>query len=842
MNKLLPYIGLATMLAMPMVSYAQEAEPDPEPVKLTIGYDVVKPESASFGNDIPTEFVLDFSVSSLKVTNIKDNSTFTKTVNGTDERDSEWTGTYAYLKMTFPEDSNEWLSAPLKSTVNADMTLTLSLDLSETPVFAAALKDPNIYTLTLVVPEDLYTVTATNINNKSLEYMSLGQEVPFTHLGSVRLATPTADPADGTRIERLQTIDLSFDIKADNDQEVQWQCLAELKPTVWVKYPGDTQWSQNGTAIASIELTDPTKATIKVRPATTAQGQYRIDIPMGTFSMYAQDPNGSASQEDPNATLYQYTNSAMSLRYAIGEDVSDGLAKETIISQCMPAEGSVNLEQFSAGMAYIQVVFNQIPTLDRTVNGNVQLFYNGGTTPLREVSVRNETLLRLQTQGISGYDNLLHVYFDANAGDIIEPGDYTVVFPAGLFLFGENQEPNSKFSLNYHIDKMIAYQVLPQADITVEALEEITILFNNCDKVEINENCDKKIIMATRNGAIEDAAKDVTINGKVVRIKFNKYTDSGYYFITIPDNYFNVTVDNEVIPNQVIERQWMIKALGAPQIEPAPGVLSGKSIYEVTLLLDDDQEITSVNDKFAYTRLLKVADNGEILFKPVISYFKPDLPENSIGSNYLTLIPSGEQPIGLTPGNYVFIPAATLYTITGGISSYEYFYFWTVLPDLPEFEKPVLTPNEFVTDTNLFTLTFGENVILKSKSNELSYLYPLNEDGTVGEYVATFRAMNGAKGNELDLVNTNGVTTLEPGVYSLQTPKGICWDNDNVAGAYNFNVYFGMSGVQILGRQGDLYDVYTIDGVKVLNKVEAGALNGLTPGLYIINGKKIMIK
>ena len=40
----------------------------------------------------------------------------------------------------------------------------------------------------------------------------------------------------------------------------------------------------------------------------------------------------------------------------------------------------------------------------------------------------------------------------------------------------------------------------------------------------------------------------------------------------------------------------------------------------------------------------------------------------------------------------------------------------------------------------------------------------------------------------------------------------------------------------------DNVDVYTIDGVKCLSKANVNEINALPKGVYIVNGKKIIIK
>lgn len=843
MLKHLPLLGFASALLLALPAYAQEPEPDPAPENLTISYDVVKPTSTSFGQDVPMEYVLDFGASSLRIDEVKYNGSYTIVSAGNSERDATFSGTYAYLEMAFPEEDNVRTSAPLEVKVNADKTVSLNLDLSKTPNFAAALQDPNIYTLTLVVPEGLFSVDATNINNKRLTYLSIAQRVIYNHTGNIELVMPAITPEDHTTVDRVQLINLSFDLHPQTDKTVQWACLADLKPTVWFKGPEDSKWVINGSATAKIEISDPTKAEIRVRPGMTSKGQYRIDIPMGTFMMYAQDAEGSASQDDPNTNIAIYANPAMSLRYAVGEEVMDGLPKSVILARCQPAEGNINLEQIPSGVEYLQLTFTSIPTIDRSITETVKLYYNDGVKPIKEISPRNETFLRLQTQGLSDSDNLLHVYFDGGQSNLDMPGEYTAVFPAGLFLFGEEKEPSGELTLNFHIDRSLATSFYPVPQTTVNEIEGFTVSFRNCDSVRVNEENTEPIVLATRSESMRVSHSEVSIEGKVARVKFPKQTESGYYFVTIPAGFFIADLDNEQYPNQVIEREWMIKTLPAPSIEPAPGVLKSNEIYEINFDLGEDAEIVDVlRNPETFTRLLRVSDDGEIIYKPELSFFKIDLPENCIGSNFLTMVPRDNKPRTLEPGNYVFIPCQYLYTLKGGLQSGEYFYFWTVLPDLPEFAKPTLTPKEFVKNDNLFTISFAEDVMIKSRSQEYSYLYPLNEDGTVGEAVASYKAMPGAKLNEIDLVNVGDVKHLEGTVYSLQTPRGLCWDANNVAGAYNFDIWVGKTGVTVIGEHGQSYDVYTLDGVRVMKDAKAADLKGLQKGIYIVGGKKIVVE
>ena len=51
----------------------------------------------------------------------------------------------------------------------------------------------------------------------------------------------------------------------------------------------------------------------------------------------------------------------------------------------------------------------------------------------------------------------------------------------------------------------------------------------------------------------------------------------------------------------------------------------------------------------------------------------------------------------------------------------------------------------------------------------------------------------------------------------------------------------GTTGIdQIVNGGAQTYDVYTLQGVQVLKG--AASLNGLQKGIYIVNGKKVVIK
>lgn len=70
----------------------------------------------------------------------------------------------------------------------------------------------------------------------------------------------------------------------------------------------------------------------------------------------------------------------------------------------------------------------------------------------------------------------------------------------------------------------------------------------------------------------------------------------------------------------------------------------------------------------------------------------------------------------------------------------------------------------------------------------------------------------------------------------------VTFTEGNLEQTLNITMYNPESGIEGIGAEGALFDVYTVTGVKVLNGADASRLGTLPAGIYIANGKKIVIK
>lgn len=100
--------------------------------------------------------------------------------------------------------------------------------------------------------------------------------------------------------------------------------------------------------------------------------------------------------------------------------------------------------------------------------------------------------------------------------------------------------------------------------------------------------------------------------------------------------------------------------------------------------------------------------------------------------------------------------------------------------------------------------------------------------------------------NQLEMNLANGAITAD-GTYTLTIPAGaLTWDDnsDNVNKediVFTYIIGTGTGIDNIVANAGGKVDVYTINGVSVLRNADAAAVKALKKGLYIINGKKVVI-
>lgn len=144
--------------------------------------------------------------------------------------------------------------------------------------------------------------------------------------------------------------------------------------------------------------------------------------------------------------------------------------------------------------------------------------------------------------------------------------------------------------------------------------------------------------------------------------------------------------------------------------------------------------------------------------------------------------------------------------------------------------------------------------IIEFTATELSSLAynsdmtPALKDAKSNTYAVSFAYPDDwSKWNSVDVVLADGAITAD-GTYTLTIPAGAIFNNsdgnysnlENIVITYIIGDTDGIDN--IVANAGGKVDVYTVNGVSVLRNADAAAVKTLGKGLYIINGKKVVIK
>lgn len=517
------------------------------------------------------------------------------------------------------------------------------------------------------------------------------------------------------------------------------------------------------------------------------------------------------------------------------------LSKSQCIVSATPAEGNINLAIYSGGPSYIQLVMSSVPTINRSIDSSIELLYETDSKPVATIDPADSKMLFVQTQGIANeYENLVHIYF-TDGIDIDTPGKYSVVIPEGLFSF-ENGDINAEIKLNYTVPTLLSYTIWPRPDLSLTSLERFTLIFDEAEKVVASGSATPALVRTyparTLGGTVEAGSNIATIS-------FDRMKQSGDYTLRIPAGTLTVTVDGKDYPNQLLEFFYQTNEYEQPAIVPAQGALKSNTIDKITLVLDEEDEITYILPGNSFNRLMRADDKGNIDYSHTIEWFDAAEPINEQGGNFVTLKPRSGNPVSLSPGNYAFISARYLYTVKGGNTANEYKYFWTVLPGSPSLQAPSLIAPEagYYDAPSIMTLSLAGNEELKSVSFYSCNVCVVEPQGTYGPYAFSMIATAGEESGQLRLIPVGDISSVAPGNYMVRLPEGLYTTPSGISAEYDIRFSIGapQSGISNpMQNPAEEDAVYNMWGVKMADTFSHEILNSLPKGIYISGGRKIV--
>lgn len=251
-----------------------------------------------------------------------------------------------------------------------------------------------------------------------------------------------------------------------------------------------------------------------------------------------------------------------------------------------------------------------------------------------------------------------------------------------------------------------------------------------------------------------------------------------------------------------------------------------------------------INPSYAISGKIKImTDNGRTLLYE-LGFNDVKRPEGYEGTDKLCIVL--DEPI-TTPGNYTIDVPSGFFNLgeqfEGASSRAATIYY-----EVKSKSEPA----------NSFEITFdpaGGNVTeipasIKLTVNNRSEIGPNGINPTLTDdannsYSVSIDLNWDWEWNCLEIKLADGAITAE-GTYTLTIPAGaIIGKDESDTNTEDIVVVYVIGGTgidNIVANAGGKVDVYTVNGVNVLRNADAAAVKALAKGLYIINGKKVVIK
>ena len=336
----------------------------------------------------------------------------------------------------------------------------------------------------------------------------------------------------------------------------------------------------------------------------------------------------------------------------------------------------------------------------------------------------------------------------------------------------------------------------------------------------------------------------------------DEITAPGVYTVTVPAGA--VTVDGKA-NTEAIVAEYTIEAPAKPELDLSYTVTpeSGSEIElpatvtfiytdEVALyqLVESGEGVVALYDESGN----KVADYdlGGLFDEPANEFYVNITSTDLTAGEYTLVIPAGV--IEFNDVNYTEVygvnPEMTVKYVVKGED--------TPTPPVEGFDYVVTPePGSTLDETTTVTLTYAENIMVypvgdNFDSNNFAVL--LNEEG---EEVANFNVDFWNDNYDVYLASvTVTLGKLYSGKYTLHIPAGtIEYDNhDGEVLALNedinveYNIVNIEDGVEAIFGDAAEFTVYDLNGNLLVKNGDKNALENLSNGVYVINGKKVILR
>ena len=410
--------------------------------------------------------------------------------------------------------------------------------------------------------------------------------------------------------------------------------------------------------------------------------------------------------------------------------------------------------------------------------------------------------------------DILYILTGAS-GQFTTIGVYTIVLPEGLVVNNEGLvNPEQSFNV-YVVEGGVEGVVSPEENTIFPEGEEVIFTITFDGVVEENYSEDAPVYMTNYYDVEEYIywGSQLYIEGNQVIVNFGSLPEGNYYWSFRDEQ---VVVDGSA--NIGFADYMFSVSNGATPNVPGYSTYPGKG-------------------------LVNALETISISFTEPVSFFSDNvmLVNTTTGESYGATVSGDDYDFNISFGQAITAPGA--YELT--ISNVYYNYYQDVTQYTIKYyiagETSVAPNGSFDKNLAVVTLNWSGNTISANDSK--------------GAYAQVFDSSNSLVGtlyaNNNDIYYTSGIASfkvntlnLEAGEkYTLSLPAGVIYFGNadsgysyNKAFTYEFTYSAPTTGIDGIDAEAAV-EVYNLNGVKV-----GDSLKGLAKGLYIVNGKKVMIR
>ncbi|MCM1437204.1 MAG: hypothetical protein NC194_04840 [Prevotella sp.] len=450
-------------------------------------------------------------------------------------------------------------------------------------------------------------------------------------------------------------------------------------------------------------------------------------------------------------------------------------------------------------------------------------------------------------------------------GKYTQCGTYHITVPKGTWLIGGEESP--EFAVNYEITN--DYFLYPEPG-TYDELTEIELIFPSSFETTYNGGLSFYKERTPNNISLQVIPKEVAPgeDQNTFIIKFSEPVKDPYVYIlqmsagAFSQKWYGPEFSKETgvreIKSQAQILKYYIPEIPVPTIVPAPNSEVLDFTYFTVTDVHEGEYNFVPNDKVG--SYLYQAD--EDWNKSAVPFARMEaLPDNASGRTALLTFVDARNESGVCdlnykvvppPGNYILDIAAGAFQEFGNgvpLQSSPYSFRYTVVADPTVYE--LIVPED-TKQLESFEIRFPNATYAEPNDDCAQEITVFDEEGKPLRGLTVTFGGGGisaqAEGDD-DFSGASVEVTFEPkivekGNYRVEIPKGRFTCNANYASLpVTFTHYVdGTLGLDTVNVDNGKVNVYTPTGVCVLRNADADAVRNLAAGIYIVNGKKVVVK